>query len=147
MKFHSYNPSNKDEVIASFSKGTVDLVNLAVETAYNKFQEWQYVPAEKRARILFKAASIVRNRRFEINAWMILEAGKNYTEADADTAEAIDFLEFYAREILRYSAKQPITPVKGEKNELPRGRRMRLLGLEIGGSFIRDHSTPTPLDG
>ncbi|MCK7523683.1 MAG: aldehyde dehydrogenase family protein [Ignavibacteriales bacterium] len=49
-KFNSYNPSNKDEVIASFSKGTVDLVNLAVETAYNKFQDWQYVSAEKKAK-------------------------------------------------------------------------------------------------
>ena len=117
-KFNSYNPSDKDEVLATFSKGTVDLVNLAVETAYDKFQEWQYVTAEKRAKILFKAAAIARKRRFEINAWMILEAGKNYTEADADTAEAIDFLEFYGREILRYSSKQPITPVKGEKNEL-----------------------------
>jgi 1-pyrroline-5-carboxylate dehydrogenase len=117
-KFNLYNPSDKDEVLATFSKGTVELVNLAVDTAYNKFQEWQYVPAEKRARILLKAANIARKRRFEINAWMILEGGKNYVEADADTAEAIDFLEFYAREILRYSSKQPLTPVKGEKNQL-----------------------------
>jgi 1-pyrroline-5-carboxylate dehydrogenase len=49
---------------------------------------------------------------------MILEAGKNFTEADADTAEAIDFMEFYAREMLRYAQAQPITPVAGEKNEL-----------------------------
>lgn len=117
-KFNSYNPSNKDEVLATFSKGTAELVNFAVETAYEKFQDWQYTSAEKRAKILFKAASIARKRRFEINAWMILEAGKNFGEADADTAEAIDFLEFYAREILRYSSKQPITPVKGEKNQL-----------------------------
>ncbi len=61
----------------------------------------------------FKAAKIARRRRFEINAWMILEAGKNYAEADGDTAEGIDFLEFYAREMLRYASKQPITPVKG----------------------------------
>lgn len=117
-KFNSYNPSDKNEVLATFSKGTVELVNLAVDTAYEKFQDWQYISAEKRAKILFKAASIAKKRRFEINAWMILEAGKNFAEADADTAEAIDFLEFYAREILRYSSKQPITPVKGEKNEL-----------------------------
>lgn len=117
-KFHSFNPSNKDEIVATFSKGTSELANLAVETAFEKFKEWQYVSPEKRAKILLKAASIARRRRFEINAWMILEAGKNFTEADADTAEAIDFLEFYAREILKYSAKQPLTSVKGEKNEL-----------------------------
>ena len=116
--FSSINPSNTSEVIANFYKGTKELVDKAVETAYKKFETWQYVPAEERANYLFKAAEIAKRRRYEINSWMILEAGKNYTEADADTAEAIDFLEFYGREILRYAGKQPITPVKGEKNEL-----------------------------
>lgn len=114
----SYNPSNKEEVIAKFHKGTVELADRAIFTAFAKFEEWKYVPIEKRTKILFKAAAIARKRRFEINAWMILEAGKNYTEADGDTAEAIDFLEFYGREMLRYGGKQPITAVKGEKNEL-----------------------------
>jgi len=114
----SYNPSNKDEVVAKFYKGTKETANRAVETAFKKFDEWKYVPAEKRASYLFKAAAIARRRRFEINAWMIYETGKNYLQADADTAEAIDFIEFYAREMLRYASKQPITPVKGENNEL-----------------------------
>lgn len=116
--FNSVNPSKKEEIVATFYKGNSELANLAVETAFKKFDEWRYVPAEKRASILFKAAQITRRRRYEINAWMILEAGKNYVEADADTAEAIDFLDFYGREALRYAGKQPITPVKGEKNEL-----------------------------
>ena len=115
---HSYNPSNQDEIIASFYKGSTALVEKAVETAAKTFETWKYVPAAKRADILFKAAAIARRRRFEINAYMILEAGKNFAEADADTAEAIDFLEFYGREMLRYAAKQPITPFPGEKNEL-----------------------------
>ncbi|MCH8032826.1 MAG: L-glutamate gamma-semialdehyde dehydrogenase [Bacteroidetes bacterium] len=114
----SYNPSEKDEVVAKFYKGTKEIVNRAVETAFKKFDEWKFVPAEKRASYLFKAASIARKRRFEINAWMIYETGKNYLQADADTAEAIDFLEFYGREMLRYASKQPITAVKGERNEL-----------------------------
>ena len=113
----SYNPSNKDEVIAKFNKGTKEIANRAIETAYKKFNEWKLVPAEKRASYLFKASNIARKRRFEINAWMILETGKNYLEADADTAEAIDFMEFYGREMLRYASKQPITPLKGEKND------------------------------
>ncbi len=114
----SYNPSNKDEIVAKFYRGTKETANRAVETAFKKFDEWKYVPAEKRASFLFKAAAVARRRRFEINAWMIYETGKNYLEADGDTAEAIDFLEFYAREMLRYASKQPITPIKGEKNEL-----------------------------
>jgi len=114
----SYNPSNKDEIVAKFYKGTKETANRAVETANKKFDEWKFVPAEKRASYLFKAAAIARQKRFEINAWMICETGKNYAEADGDTAEAIDFLEFYAREMLRYASRQPITPMKGEKNEL-----------------------------
>lgn len=116
--FSSINPSDVSEVIAKFYKGTKALAEIAVESAYKTFQKWQYTPAEQRAGYLFKGAEIMKRRRFEINAYMILEAGKNFVEADADTAEAIDFLEFYAREILRYSAKQPLTPTKGEKNEL-----------------------------
>ncbi|HZW37938.1 MAG TPA: L-glutamate gamma-semialdehyde dehydrogenase [Ignavibacteriaceae bacterium] len=117
--FNSYNPSNKSEVVATFYKGTADLVNKAVETAAKKFDEWKNVDPEDRAKILFAAAAAARRRRFEINAYMILEAGKNYTEADADTAEAIDFLEFYGREMIRYATeKHPLTPIPGEKNEL-----------------------------
>lgn len=114
----SYNPSNKDEIIAKFHKGTKEIANRAVETAHKKFEDWKHTPAEIRAGYLFKASSIIKKRRFEINSWMILETGKNYLEADADTAEAIDFLEFYGREMLRYASKQPLTPLKGEKNEL-----------------------------
>jgi 1-pyrroline-5-carboxylate dehydrogenase len=116
--FNSYNPSRKDEVVARFYKGTSELADLAVETAHKKFQTWKDVPAEDRVKILIKAAGIARKRKFEINAWMVVEGGKNFVEADADTAEAIDFMEFYGREMLRYAGKQPITPVPGEKNEL-----------------------------
>lgn len=118
QKLYSYNPSNKDEVIAVFYKGTQELADKAVKEAYKVFDTWRFTPAEKRANYLFKAAEIVRKRRFEINAWIILESGKNWHEADADTAEAIDFLEFYGREMLRYAAKQPLTKVPGENNEL-----------------------------
>ena len=114
----SYNPSNKDEIIAKFYKGTKEIATRAVETAHKKFEDWKLTPAEKRAGYIFKASAIIKKRRFEINSWIILETGKNYLEADADTAEAIDFLEFYGREMLRYAAKQPLTPLKGEKNEL-----------------------------
>lgn len=116
--FSSVNPANTSEVIANFYKGTKELVEKAMDTANKKFESWKYVPAEERANYLFKAAEITKKRRFEVNAWMILEVGKNYVEADADTAEAIDFMEFYGREMLRLSQKQPLTPVKGEKNEL-----------------------------
>jgi 1-pyrroline-5-carboxylate dehydrogenase len=112
------NPAAKDQVIGTFQKANADLAVQALEAGWKAFEDWKKVPAEERATIGFKAADIMRRRRFEVNAWMILEAGKSWAEADADTAEAIDFLDFYAMEALRYAGPQPITPVPGEKNEM-----------------------------
>ena len=88
-----------------------------MQTAVKAFETWKKVPPAERADYLFKAAEVIRKRRMEINAWMISEVGKNYLEADADTCEAIDFLEFYGREMLRYAEEQPVVPYPGEKNE------------------------------
>jgi 1-pyrroline-5-carboxylate dehydrogenase len=117
-KITSINPAKKDQVIGIFQKGTTDLAVRALEEGWKRFEEWKSVPAEDRAAIAMRAADIMRRRRFEVNAWMILEAGKSWVEADADTAEAIDFLDFYALEMLRYAGPQPITPVPGEKNRM-----------------------------
>jgi 1-pyrroline-5-carboxylate dehydrogenase len=117
-KITSINPSRPDEVVGLFSKADPDLANKAVDSAVRKFEEWKWVDPKKRAEYLFKAAKIMRARKHEFSAVMIYEVGKTWPEADADTAEAVDFLEFYAREMLRYAAKQPITKYPGEKNEL-----------------------------
>lgn len=114
----SINPSNTDEQIGVFQKSGKDDAEKAMQSALKAFETWKFVPAKERAAFLFKAANVIRKRRLEINAWMISEVGKNYLEADADTCEAIDFLEFYGREALRYASKQPITSIKGEKNQL-----------------------------
>jgi 1-pyrroline-5-carboxylate dehydrogenase len=113
----SYNPANKDEIVGTFQKGGRDEAEVAIQAADKAFQTWKHTPAIERAEYLFKAAEIMRQRRMEINAWMITEAGKNFLEADADTCEAIDFMEFYGREAIRYGEKQPIVPFPGEKNE------------------------------
>lgn len=114
----SLNPANTDETIGIFQKSGKDDAEAAMQAAQKAFETWKFVPVKKRADFLFKAANIIRKRRLEINAWMISEVGKNYLEADADTCEAIDFLEFYGREVLRFAEKQPIIPVKGEKNKM-----------------------------
>ena len=117
-KTTSHNPANPSEVVGIFQKSGKDDAEKAMNAALKAFESWKKVPAKQRAGVLFKAAAIIRKRRNEINAWMISEVGKNYLEADADTCEAIDFLEFYGREMLRLSGPQPIVPQPGEKNEL-----------------------------
>ena len=116
--FKSYNPANKEQVVGTFHKAGVKEVDLAIEAAQRAFQSWRHVDPKERADVLFRAAAKMRERRFELNAWMVYETSKSWTEADGDTAEAIDFMEFYAREMLRYGAKQPLTPIEGENNEL-----------------------------
>ncbi|MGH7680783.1 MAG: L-glutamate gamma-semialdehyde dehydrogenase [Candidatus Eiseniibacteriota bacterium] len=116
--FQSANPANPSECVGNFSKATVEHVNQAVEAAAKAFESWRWVSSEERANVLFRAAGILRRRRHEISATMVLEVGKSWPEADGDTAEAIDFCEFYAREMIRYGDRQPITPYPGENNQL-----------------------------
>jgi 1-pyrroline-5-carboxylate dehydrogenase len=117
-KFESINPAKKTEVVGRFQKATTDLARRAVETASETFKTWRYTPATERAEILFRAAAALRERKHEMSAWMIHEVGKTWAEADGDTAEAIDFCEFYARELLRYAGEQPLTKIQGEDNRL-----------------------------
>ncbi|HLH62482.1 MAG TPA: L-glutamate gamma-semialdehyde dehydrogenase [Ktedonobacteraceae bacterium] len=116
--FASVNPSQPDQVIGYFSKATVEQANEAVQVAAEAFESWKHVPAEERAGYLFAAADLLKQRRFYVNAWMIYEVGKSWPEADGDTAEAIDFLEFYAREMMRLAGEQPLTHIDTEDNEL-----------------------------
>ena len=118
QKFESINPAKKTEVVGRFQKATEDLARRAVETAAETFKTWRYTPATERAELLFRTASILRERKHEMSAWMIYEVGKTWAEADGDTAEAIDFCEFYAREMLRYAGPQPLVKIQGEDNHL-----------------------------
>lgn len=117
-KFNSYNPARSTEVVGVFQKGDAALANRAMDVAVATFEEWKNVPPKKRADYLFKAAALMKKRRFELNAVEMVEVGKSWPEADADVAEAIDFLEFYAREMLRYGADQPVVKNPGEKGKL-----------------------------
>src|SRR5438094_5910599 len=117
-KFDSINPANRTQVVGKFQKATKELANRAVEAAYETFQSWRNVPAEERAQLLFRVAELMRERKHELSAWMVYEVAKTWPEADGDTAEAIDFLEFYAREMLRYSSDQPLVKITGEQNNL-----------------------------
>jgi 1-pyrroline-5-carboxylate dehydrogenase len=117
-KIRSTNPSRPSEVIAIFQKGTVEMANQAVEAAARAFEHWKRVPAEERVACVYRAADILRKRRFELDALLVYEIGKTWPEADADIAELIDFCEYYGREALRLSEPQKLTPMRGEKNYL-----------------------------
>ncbi|AFK07790.1 delta-1-pyrroline-5-carboxylate dehydrogenase [Mesotoga prima MesG1.Ag.4.2] len=117
-KIVSKNPADPDEVVGTVSKATREIVDKAIDAAYFAFKSWSRMPASERVVPFLKAAQIMRDRRYELDATMILEVGKSWIEADADLAEAIDFLEYYSREALRYGQSQPVVQIPGEYNEL-----------------------------
>jgi 1-pyrroline-5-carboxylate dehydrogenase len=117
-RINSINPSQPDQIVGIFHGGTPELVDRAVEEAHQAFLRWSRTKPEERAACLFRAGEILRRRRFEMNAWVVYEVGKTWPEADGDVAEAIDFCEFYGRDMLRLGGPQPLTPAKGEKNYL-----------------------------
>ena len=120
QKLMSLNPSRPEQAVGVFQKASAQQAEEAIEAAGRAFESWKRVPAQQRAEWLLRAASLMRRRKFELSAWMVFEAGKTWPEADADTAEAIDFCDFYAREALRLllPCAGRVTPIPGEKNEL-----------------------------
>jgi 1-pyrroline-5-carboxylate dehydrogenase len=98
--YTSYNPADHKEVVGYVHQATIEVAEQAMDVALQTFETWKKVAPSTRADVLFKAAAILRRRRFEFNALMTKEAGKPWVEADADTAEAIDFLEYYGRLML-----------------------------------------------
>ncbi|MCX6645942.1 MAG: L-glutamate gamma-semialdehyde dehydrogenase [bacterium] len=120
-KIASINPSDKNQVVGYVSKADEKLAEQALQAALTAFETWRKVPWEARARYLIAIAKKMRVRKMELAAWMVYEEGKSWIEAIADTAEAIDFHEFYAREAIRMAGvagTHAVTPWPDEQNEL-----------------------------
>jgi 1-pyrroline-5-carboxylate dehydrogenase len=124
--FHSVNPAKPAEVVGTHFAAGVAEANAAIEAAQTAFARWKKVPVADRVALLVRAASLLRDRHFDFCAWLTLEVGKNWAEADADVGECIDFLEFYAREALRLDAASTPIQLPGERNQL------RYLPLGVG---------------
>ena len=112
----SVNPAEPSQVVGRTARATEREADMALETAKNTFEAWSLTAPEARARILLRAAGILRRRKFEFLAWEVFEGGKPWAEADAQVAEGIDFLEYYAREMLRLKDGVEIYAVPGEES-------------------------------
>lgn len=114
----SLNPCQKQQVVGTVARATQPQAEQALEAAWSAFRDWsRWQPAE-RARLLLKVAALMRARKHLFSATMVYEAGKTWPEADADTAEAIDFLEYYAREAVRLAGPHALPRIAGEDNDL-----------------------------
>ncbi|MBI4213414.1 MAG: L-glutamate gamma-semialdehyde dehydrogenase [Chloroflexi bacterium] len=123
-EFNSVNPARPSEVVGRVASATAAHADRAVRTAAEAFPSWRDTAVEERARYVLRAAEEIRRRRLELAAWEIFEVGKPWREADADVAEAIDFLEYYAREMVSLAEPRLLGDDPGETNEYfyqPRG--------------------------
>jgi 1-pyrroline-5-carboxylate dehydrogenase len=117
-RIESRMPADPSTLIGLIAKANVDQADDAIKAAAAGFELWRRVTPDTRARVLFKAAAILRRRVYEFSAWMCFETSKSWIEAFADACEAIDFLEFYGREMLRLGGPLPVTPFAGEENHV-----------------------------
>ncbi len=117
-EFTSWNPALPSQAVGHHCKATPAMAARAIESAHAAFASWSRTPAEQRAAYLFKAAAILRSRKAEFNAWLTFEAGKTWPEAEGETAEAIDFCDYYARQMLRWNAPEPLVQLPGERDQL-----------------------------
>jgi RHH-type proline utilization regulon transcriptional repressor/proline dehydrogenase/delta 1-pyrroline-5-carboxylate dehydrogenase len=117
------NPSHPDVLVAAMTSASVTDIEPALQRACETAQDWKRTPTSERAAHLRRAASEMRRRRFELAAWEIFEVGKPWREADADVAEAIDFLLYYAGESERLAVPKRLGQRPGEMNHRVYGPR------------------------
>ena len=104
----SLNPAAPSEIVGYTASATPAMADQAIRSAYTAFESWRKVPVADRVALLMNVSEEIRRRKFELCAWIIYEVSKSWAEADGDVAEAIDFCEYYAREMLRLDQPQKI---------------------------------------
>ena len=118
------NPSLTSEIVAINDMASEKQAEDAVSACEAAKKTWGTWPVSKRANIIRKAADIMVERHHELVTLMVLEEAKDWKQADADLAEAIDFCRYYADEAERYFTPQPTSDTPGETNYytyFPRG--------------------------
>src|SRR5437588_7998829 len=117
-KIKSLNPAKPSQIVGIHQKAGKEHVEPATKAALAAFESWSQTSFEERASLLFRVGDLLRERKFELGAWMVFEVSKNWAEADADVAETIDFCEYYSREALRLAKTELPVQMPGERDTL-----------------------------
>ena len=117
-KIKSINPAKPSQVVGLHKKAGKEHVEPAMQAALRAFDSWSRTSVEERASLVFRVGDLMRERKFELCAWLVFEVSKNWAEADADIAETIDFCEFYSREALRLAIVDAPVQLPGERDHL-----------------------------
>jgi len=113
----SINPAKPAEVVGTTARASEAEAQLAIDASATAFPDWARRSAKERAELVHRIGDLIADRKLDMSAWMTLEAGKNWAEAEADVAEAIDFCHYYAHEAVRLDAPVAVHSHPGETNE------------------------------
>ena len=113
----SYNPANPSEIIGKVCQAGLKETQEALALAKKAYLSWRDAEPMTRAKVLFNAADIMRRDIDELSALQVLEVGKQWDQAHGDIDEAIDFLEYYGREMLRLAGPRRMGNAPGEMNQ------------------------------
>ncbi len=125
-EIRSCNPAHPDQVVGSHAVADATHVEQAVAAGWAAFRSWSRTPVAERALLLLRAAQLIRSRRHELGALMVYEVGKPWDEADGEAAEAVDLMEWYARQALELESRDKMVPWPGEATQF------RYLPLGVG---------------
>jgi 1-pyrroline-5-carboxylate dehydrogenase len=117
VRITSIDPARPDVVVGTTGSASRAEAQLAIDAAKAAFPDWSRRSAPERAEFVHRIGDLMADRKFELCAWMTLEAGKNWAEAEADVAESIDFCRYYAHQAVRLAEPVSIVPYPGELNE------------------------------
>jgi len=120
----TFDPSRPQQLVATVQSYQAADVAALIKIAEGGEEAWSRWPVAERVAVMRKAASLMRHERWELAAWEVFEEAKPWREADADVAESIDFLEYYAGEMARLRSMPRLGRYPGELNEViwnPRG--------------------------
>ncbi|MFP6765597.1 MAG: proline dehydrogenase family protein, partial [Planctomycetaceae bacterium] len=92
----SRNPSRSNQIVGTVGSASPGDADDALEAARKAFTSWSRLEQHYRSEYLTLLARAMRERKFELAAWMVFETGKTWVEADSEVCEAIDFCEYYA---------------------------------------------------
>ena len=113
----SVDPSRPLRLVGTAASATDDHAAQALSAAWEAFPSWSRTSAVKRAEIVHRVGDLIAARIYEFAAWQTYEAGKNWAEAEADVAEAIDFCRYYAHQALEMDKPLPVYDYPGEAND------------------------------
>jgi acyl-CoA reductase-like NAD-dependent aldehyde dehydrogenase len=107
MTIQSINPATED-VIATYEEFTPADIERALAETNERFKTWRATSFAERARLMRRAAEVLRERKARYGALITAEMGKSIGEAEAEVEKCAWNCDFYAENAERFLSDEPV---------------------------------------